>query len=137
MLKVYYCSNCNRISYIAQDSRATCKSCDAKMSLIKVPYSIFALLDESKRKEVIKTVWKENWTYLNISRLLTNILFSYSDITLDALLLWITPATTEQLTKVKSPIIHTIVVLVKKPAKAMLLPSAHSFIAWTDACTTE
>lgn len=54
MMKVFYCKDCKRISYLSQESRAACRACDSKLLLIDIPFNTFTLLDKSKREEVIE-----------------------------------------------------------------------------------
>ena len=56
MLKVYVCAKCGQVRYVSK-FKTECFKCNCQMTLAKVPYESYILLDAKQRKSVIEKIY--------------------------------------------------------------------------------
>ena len=54
MLKVYYCSVCDSITYLQYDKDISCRRCDYDMNKVDIAFTEFTSMDIDKREAFIK-----------------------------------------------------------------------------------
>ncbi len=55
MLKVYICSKCGQVRFVSK-YKTECFRCNCEMTLAKVPYENYILLDTKQRKSIIEKI---------------------------------------------------------------------------------
>ncbi len=55
MLKVYICPKCGQVRYVSK-FKTECFKCNCQMTLAKIPYENYILLDPRQRKAVIEKI---------------------------------------------------------------------------------
>lgn len=55
MLKVYICSKCGQVRFVSK-FKTECFKCSCQMTLSKVPYENYILLDMNQRQAIIEKI---------------------------------------------------------------------------------
>lgn len=54
MLKVYYCSSCDNVTYLQYDKDTLCKRCNSDMDKIDIAFTEFTNMNITARAKFIK-----------------------------------------------------------------------------------